>query len=103
MSKSVLTIDTPENCHDCKMLRFWCSVAVCPLAKNGSGARIADAIIEHKTKACFCPLKPLPEPKRKKAVLDSLQYADEQLTDGAYAGGWNDCLREIGGDDGEDN
>lgn len=50
MSKSVLVIDTPENCGKCKFIsEFWCR------AMNGRRVPNNDVIPN------WCPLKPLPE------------------------------------------
>lgn len=76
MSKSVLVIDTPENCGKCKFISgFWCRAMHCRRVPNN------DVI------PCWCPLKPLPE----KDDFDDLY--DEYYT--GYHDGWNDCLREI--------
>lgn len=49
MSKSVLVMDTPENCGKCKFISgFWCR------AMNGRRVPNNDAIPN------WCPLKPLP-------------------------------------------
>lgn len=54
MSKSVLVIDTPENCGKCKFIsEFWCRTM------NGRRVPNNDAI------PGWCPLKPLPEEKEE--------------------------------------
>lgn len=79
MSKSVLVIDTPENCGKCKFISgFWCR------AMNGRRVPNNDVIPN------WCPLKPLPE----KDDWDD-QY-DEYYT--GYANGWNRCLSKITGE-----
>lgn len=78
MSKSVLVIDTPENCGKCKFISdFWCRAIYCRRVPNN------DVI------PGWCPLKPLPEEDHEN------HYPDE-WEDG-YADGWNDCLKEITG------
>lgn len=69
MSKSVLVIDTPENCYDCPFGTAYCGeleyVGYCELA----GCLDYDVILmteehydcESKSRPDWCPLKPLPE------------------------------------------
>lgn len=76
MSKSVLVIDTPEDCGKCKFIsEFWCR------ATGGRRVPNNDVIPD------WCPLNPLPE----NDDFDDLY--DEYYT--GYHDGWNDCLREI--------
>lgn len=69
MSKSVLVIDTPENCYDCPFGTAYCGeleyVGYCELAD----CLDYDVILmteehydcESKSRPDWCPLKPLPE------------------------------------------
>ncbi len=85
MSKSVLVIDTPENCGKCKFISgFWCR------AMNGRRVPNNDVIPN------WCPLKPLPE---KMTEVDSTDYWN------SIKAGWNGCINKItGGEvDGEIN
>lgn len=79
MSKSVLVIDTPENCGKCKFISgFWCR------AMNGRRVPNNDVIPN------WCPLKPLPEKMtipRGARNVDGLEYA----------AGYNTCINEITG------
>lgn len=78
MGKSVLVIDTPENCGKCKFIsEFWCRAMHSRRVPNN------DVI------PGWCPLKPLPE----KDNFDDLY--DEYYT--GYHDGWNRCLEEIAG------
>ena len=78
MSKSVLAIDTPENCGKCKFISdFWCRAM--------SDRRVPNNDIIPN----WCPLKLLPEE-------DYEDHYPDEWEDG-YADGWNDCLREIAG------
>ena len=82
MNKSVLVIDTPENCGKCKFIsEFWCR------AMNGRRVPNNDVI------PGWCPLKPLPEKD------DWDDPYDEYYT--GYANGWNRCLSKITGEDDE--
>lgn len=77
MSKSVLVIDTPENCGKCKFIsEFWCR------AMNGRRVPNNDVIPN------WCPLKPLPE-----------KMAGVVLTEhwGGVKKGWNACIDAITG------
>lgn len=81
MSKSVLVIDTPENCYSCCLhepIRNW---AYCAAKLK----RIEDSSV----KPDWCPLKPLPE-------KDNFDDPYEEYYTG-YSDGWNRCLREITG------
>lgn len=83
MSKSVLVIETPENCGKCKFIsEFWCR------AMNGRRVPNNDVIPN------WCPLKPLPEKKEYIVPIDNVEsYKD------IIAVGWNACIDEIAGGD----
>jgi len=83
MSKSVLVIDTPENCGKCKFISgFWCR------AMNGRRVPNNDVIPN------WCPLKPLPEKMTGVAQTDHWN---------SIKAGWNGCIDEItGGVDSDD-
>lgn len=77
MSKSVLVIDTPENCGKCKFIsEFWCR------AMNGRKVPKNDVI------PVWCPLKPLPE---KMTIPRGARNTDDL----EYAAGYNTCINEI--------
>lgn len=78
MSKSVLVIDTPENCGKCKFIsEFWCR------AMNGRRVPNNDVIPD------WCPLKPLPEEKEEEYWRSKLSLA--------WIRGWNTCISKIKG------
>lgn len=78
MSKSVLVIDTPENCGKCKFISgFWCR------AMDGRRVPNNDVIPN------WCPLKPLPEKMTGVAQTDHWNSIKE---------GWNECIDEITGE-----
>lgn len=93
MSKSVLVIDTPENCVDC----LFCYEldegieACCSISDNDKDASLMKKIdCEYgycQSKPDWCPLKQLPEE-------NSENHYPNKWIDG-YANGWNDCLKEI--------
>lgn len=81
MSKSVLVIDTPENCGKCKFISgFWCR------AMNGRRVPNNDVIPN------WCPLKPLPEKKEYIVPIDNVESQKDII-----AVGWNACINEITG------
>jgi hypothetical protein len=73
MSKSVLLVDTPEKCEDCKLLYH------CHKYEN---------VIIFNTKPDWCPLKELPE-------HELIWYED---ADSDYERGFNACLDIILGE-----
>ena len=82
MSKSVLVIDTPENCGKCKFIsEFWCR------AMNGRRVPNNDVIPN------WCPLKPLPEKITRVAVTDHWN---------SIKAGWNNCIDAITGGNADD-
>lgn len=81
MSKSVLVIETPENCGKCKFIsEFWCR------AMNGRRVPNNDVIPN------WCPLKPLPEKKEYIVPIDNVESQKDII-----AVGWNACINEITG------
>lgn len=80
MSKSVLVINTPENCGKCRFVNeFWCRA-------NGRILPQYDEI------PGWCPLKSLPE---------KLKQRKEMTYWNGVIDGWNQCINKItgGGDD----
>ena len=79
MSKSVLVIDTPENCGKCKFIStFWCRAIHCRRVPTN------DVI------PGWCPLKPLPERKEYIAPIDNVESQKDII-----AVGWNACIDAI--------
>lgn len=97
MSKSVLVIDTPENCYDCPFGTAYCGeleyVGYCELAD----CLDYDVFLmteehydcESKSKPVWCPLKPLP--KKNTVENDMTDYQCEMVD------GRNQCIDEIAG------
>lgn len=82
MSKSVLVIDTPENCGKCKFIsEFWCR------AMDGRRVPNNDVIPN------WCPLKPLPEKMTGVAITDHWN---------SIKAGWNQCIDAITGGNADD-
>lgn len=86
MSKSVLVIDTPENCISCSISRDCSNIletcTFCPI----TGKCMLDK--EAETIPDWCPLKPLPE-KMTGVVLTEHW--------GGVKKGWNGCIDAITG------
>lgn len=83
MSKSVLVIDTPENCGKCKFISgFWCR------AMDGRRVPNNDVIPN------WCPLKPLPE---KSTTENDMTDYQRGMVDGR-----NQCIDEITGGEADD-
>ena len=97
MSKSVLVIDTPENCYDCPFGTEYCGnleyEGCCELAD----CLDYDVILmteehydcESKSRPDWCPLVDLPE-------KDNGDYP-ANTSDTGFAEGWNQCIDEITG------
>lgn len=98
MIKSVLVIDTPENCYDCPFGTSYCGEleyeGYCELAD----CLDYDVILmteehydcESKSRPEWCPLKPLPEKKEYIVPNDNVESQKDII-----AVGWNACLRKI--------
>lgn len=83
MSKSVLVMDTPEDCGKCKFISgFWCR------AMDGRRVPNNDVIPN------WCPLKPLPEEKKEEYWRSKLSLA--------WIRGWNTCISKIKGGNTDD-
>ena len=81
MNKSVLVIDTPENCGKCKFIsEFWC--------KAMGGRRV----LNNDVIPNWCPLKPLPERKEYIVPIDNVESQKDII-----AVGWNACINKITG------
>lgn len=75
MRKSILVIDTPENCAKCP----------CFLETATDCCGVNGKDIESRNKPDWCPLQDMPE------RADHPDYCDN----GRYDNGWNDCLDQI--------
>lgn len=101
MSKSVLVIDTPENCYDCPFGTAYCGEieyeGLCELAD----CLDHDVILmteehydcESKSRPDWCPLKPMPEKKEYIVPIDNVESQKDII-----AVGWNACVNEITGE-----
>lgn len=87
MSKSVLMMDTPEDCRSCYLRGFTLNLQYC----RGKLKDIKDV----STKPDWCPLMNLPE-------KDNGDYPSNTF-DAGFVEDWNQCIDEItGGEDSDD-
>ena len=92
MNKSVLLIDTPENCLDCQFCYELDEgvEACCSISDDDKDASLMKKIdCEYgycQGKPDWCPLKPLPNKKNWGEIFNG------------NVKGWNDCLKEIIGE-----
>lgn len=102
MSKSVLVIDTPENCLDCPFGTEYCGnynyEGNCELAEC-LGNIMTLITEEHygcesESKPDWCPLKPLPE---KSTIENDMTDYQCGMVDGR-----NQCIDEITGGEADD-
>lgn len=100
MNKSVLVMNTPENCLDC---RFCYELdegveACCSISDDDKDTSLTKKIdCEYgycQGKPDWCPLKPLPEEKEEEYWRSKLSLA--------WIRGWNDCIDAITGGDEEE-
>ena len=109
MNKSVLVIDTPENCYDCPFGTEYCGDSeyegCCELAEClDSDMRLITEEhydYESESRPDWCPLQPLPE-KMKVTGLYNGEYFKAGGKLPSYKIGWNDCIDEITGGSSDD-
>lgn len=87
MSKSILVIDTPENCESCPFCRGW---NVCKIMKYLKKEKIISSyIVDHQIfeggKPDWCPLRDFPEKMAEENRWFSKDYAE----------GFNSCIDQI--------
>ena len=86
MSKSIVTIDTPENCVDCDMTTLsGCGIEHPYCAVLNRFLDNPDIVQED------CPLKELPKSRL-------CNYYDFEHYTSGYDKGWNDCIEQITGE-----
>ena len=92
MSKSVLVIDTPENCISCSISRDCSNILeaciLCPITGKCALDKDAEMIPD------WCPLMDLPE-------KDNGDYPANTFDTG-FVEGWNQCIDEITGGNSND-
>lgn len=92
MRKSVLVIDTPENCIRCPLLNSADECTVQDDDANFNAGYSWDELMKG------CPLKPLPERKEYIVPIDNVEANKDIIVVG-----WNACINKItGGEDSDD-
>lgn len=94
MSKSVLVIDTPENCYSCCLRHE-------PIRNLPYCAVKLKGIKDSSVKPDWCPLKPLPEKMKVTGIYNS-EYFKAGGKPPSYKIGWNACIDEITGGNTDD-
>lgn len=91
MGKTILVMDTPENCEECLISEFdgfKCRLIGCNMSRK-----------ESMEKPSWCPLKEVPDKKKEKQYMERIDNKGNIETYGEkedyYAVGWNDCIDEI--------
>ena len=90
MSKSVLLIDTPKNCKECKLTyldEYWDDY-YCAF----SGKYIENY---NQNRSPDCPLSPLPSSINLKQYVDNAELNMESMLAYQYAQGWNEFRNSI--------
>lgn len=86
MSKSILVLDTPENCKKCDFFaERLCGNGRCILNKYSGN------IVPSKTKAANCPLKEI----NKTSVGIEVCIGNQTECVQSYVDGYNDCVDQI--------
>ena len=81
MSKSVLVMETPEDCYSCYLRKFIRGLPYCAVK--------LEHIKDSNIKPDWCPLKPLP---KYKSMEKPRVYECGKMY------GWNRCIDEITGE-----
>lgn len=90
MSKSVLVIDTPENCDKCKIRAI--NLAWCNVARKSTSHYTNGKPIDERKRQDWCPLRELPE-KKEPTQFPISPFLPWQYTE--YDKGWNDCIEKM--------
>lgn len=88
MSKSVLVIDTPENCDKCKIRAI--NLAWCNVARKSTSHYTNGKPIDERKRPDWCPLRELPE---KMEVCGRYPQPGEPVP--SYRIGWNKCIEQM--------
>ena len=101
MSKSILILDTPDRCLDCPLGSseedgedVYCNILECTTYQKGIYEDEDEEELYNSKKPDWCPLKAVPEKKKYEALSDANPVK-------AWGNGWNDCIDEILGGNGE--
>ena len=97
MSKSILVIDTPENCYNCGIRRGYSCGGVS--GTFGTGKDIDDFRLH---KPDWCPLKEFPKKKPKVKYQGNGCFGINEAMKNSFNAGFNACIDEILKGDGEE-
>lgn len=87
MSKSILVIDTPENCIECHFFaKRLCGNGRCTLNQDISN------VIPDRCKPDWCPIRDLP---RKTSIGIEVCIGNKTECVKSYVDGYNACIDEI--------
>lgn len=87
MSKSVLIVDTPKNCDECRFCKHEYPYPYCRITIK--------SINDLNTIQDWCPLSLIPERKILRQYADNTALNMESIMAYQYAQGWNDCIYEL--------
>lgn len=87
MSKSVIVIDTPSSCRECRFCKHEYPYPYCRITINSMND--LNEIPE------WCPLSPIPEKIKLKKYTDNTVYDTYSLLMSHYAKGWNEFREEL--------
>ena len=94
MSKSILIIDTPENCEDCPLFRtaqdFNATIHYC---MPYPGKELF--MVNEKDISGNCPLKSMPQKKDTRVAYKKEDANYYEIFTKNYVRGWNDCIGTI--------
>lgn len=94
MNKSILIIDTPKNCAECRLVDYWKRVQEyhCRYLDNRY-------LKEYDEKPIDCPLKPVPQKKDLIEIEKSFIQNKVSIVKLYNASGYNACIDEILGEE----
>ena len=99
--KSILVIDTPENCDKCRLMRSHFDHGY-GWIKECIGSGINDCIVFERKLEDYCPLKPIPKYYPSTSNPQRIEYLKQlgmtEKEQHYYELGHDDCIDEILGE-----
>ena len=89
MNKAILVIDMPSCCNECSLMCKDEYSYYCPVKCEENKTDLYDNYIMFYRKPDWCPLKPAPKTQK--------MWCDDEMD--AWIRGYNNCVREILGED----
>ena len=98
MSKSILVIDTPENCNKCPMLNISDGETIDALCANPTERK--RKVIDHYNpiglaRPDWCPIRGLPEKKPRVEYQGNGCFGINEVMKNSFNMGFNSCIDEI--------